>query len=71
MPNESAATLQWERLVRQYGVRGRAVHDAQLVAVMLTHGITHLLTLNDADFRRYADEITVLHPRDLAPQTLT
>jgi hypothetical protein len=51
--------------VRQYDVVGRAVHDAQLVASMLVNGITHILTLNGADFQRYVAEITVVHPREL------
>jgi hypothetical protein len=56
---------EWDRLVVQYQVVGRAVHDAQLVASMLVNGITHLLTLNGADFARYSAEITVVHPRNV------
>lgn len=32
---------------------GKQVHDANLVASMLNHGINHLLTFNVADFRRF------------------
>jgi hypothetical protein len=32
---------------------------------MMVHGVTHLLTLNTADFTRYP-EITAVHPRALA-----
>ncbi len=32
---------------------GKQVHDANLVATMLEHRITRLLTFNDADFRRF------------------
>ena len=60
---------EWDRLVTHYGVTGRAVHDAQLVASMLTHGITHILTLNIADFTRYT-EITAVHPGDLQAREL-
>ena len=60
-----AGAFEWDRLVTQHQVVGRAVHDAQLVASMLVHGVTHLLTLNDADFARYSGEITVVHPRDV------
>ena len=49
----------WRWLMEKYDVRGRPVHDARLVAVMLTYGITHMLTRNGADFRRY-HEITVV-----------
>jgi toxin-antitoxin system PIN domain toxin len=38
---------------------GKQVHDANLVAAMLVHGIRRLLTFNAADFRRFADVIEV------------
>jgi hypothetical protein len=41
------------------------VHDAQLVAAMAAHGLSHILTLNIADFRRYRNEITPVHPADV------
>ena len=40
------------------------MHDAQLVAAMHIHGVTHLLTLNVRDFARYPG-ITVVHPQTL------
>ncbi|HYX24522.1 MAG TPA: PIN domain-containing protein [Thermoanaerobaculia bacterium] len=40
-------------LVRQYGVLGKQVHDTNIVAVMLTHGVSRLLTHNVADFARF------------------
>ena len=48
----------WLDLCARYGVSGRPAHDARLVAVMLSHGIKHLLTLNVADFTRYAERIS-------------
>ena len=50
------------RLVVAYSVVGVKVHDARLVAAMLVHGVTHLLTLNTNDFTRYSS-ITAVHPR--------
>jgi predicted nucleic acid-binding protein len=32
----------WLNLVQTYQLKGKRVHDARLVAVMLTHGISHL-----------------------------
>jgi predicted nucleic acid-binding protein len=55
----------WKDLVVKHQVLGKQGHDARLVASMLTHGIKHLLTFNDHDFRRYADLVTV-HPATLA-----
>ena len=52
---------QWLDLVNSYQVKGVNVHDARLVAVAMVHGLTHILTFNDKDFRRY-QEITVVRP---------
>ena len=43
----------WRQLIAAKGVSGKQVHDARLVASMLVYGITHLLTFNGADFRRF------------------
>jgi predicted nucleic acid-binding protein len=43
----------WRDLVASHGVIGASVHDARLVAMMLDRGISDILTLNAADFRRY------------------
>jgi predicted nucleic acid-binding protein len=52
---------EWERLVIAHAVIGVNVHDARLVAAMLAHNLTHILTFNTSDFTRYA-EITAVHP---------
>jgi predicted nucleic acid-binding protein len=52
----------WQRLVLQHEVTGKRAHDARLVAAMLRHGISHLLTFNVPDFARYS-QITVLEPQ--------
>lgn len=49
-------------LIQTYDVRGKQIHDANIVATMLTFGIRHLVTFNVADFQRYADRITILTP---------
>jgi predicted nucleic acid-binding protein len=54
----------WCALIDAYGIIGRQVFDARLVAVMLAHGISHLLTLNPAHFRRYKG-ISVVEPDQL------
>lgn len=45
---------------------GVNVHDARLVAAMLVHGLTHILTFNISDFARYS-EITAVHPTTIIP----
>jgi len=46
----------WKALVQRHGVQGVQVHDTRTVALMLTHSLTELLTLNKADFVRYAPD---------------
>ena len=56
LPDSPSAYPEWRRLVAQFGVSGVQVHDAHLVAIMLAHNITHILTFNTYDFARYAPE---------------
>jgi predicted nucleic acid-binding protein len=58
---------EWRRLVTKYSVMGVQVHDTRLVAAMLVHKITHILTFNTSDFKRF-NEITVVHPSDIFPK---
>jgi predicted nucleic acid-binding protein len=44
----------WKGLVLAHSVTGVGVHDARLVSVMLSHGISTIVTLNVHDFRRYS-----------------
>ena len=60
--NERIHTI-WRHLVENYGVHGRQVHDARMVAVMQAHGLSHLLTLNRTDFLRYSG-ITAVDPTE-------
>lgn len=60
LPDTPAILPAWERLVTTHAVLGKNAHDARLVAAMQVHGVSHLLTFNDQDFRRFP--ITVLTP---------
>ena len=56
----------FRRLLLQYTVTGKQVHDARLVAMMLVWQVESLLTLNDRDFRRYEPEgIKIVTPTSL------
>ena len=55
-----AVTESLVALCRDVAVGGRQIHDANIVATMLTHGERRLLTFNTADFRRYGDRIELL-----------
>ncbi|MBI3824155.1 MAG: type II toxin-antitoxin system VapC family toxin [Planctomycetes bacterium] len=54
LPDSPAAYPIWRKLVVSLGVVGVQVHDTRLVALMQVHGVTHILTLNTADFVRFA-----------------
>ena len=65
IPDSPAAYPTWRGLLVAHGVRGVQVHDARLVALMQVHGITHILTLNGADFARYPG-IVAIDPASLS-----
>lgn len=54
----------WLSYVTTYKVMGKRVHDVRLMAVMLVHGVTHLLTFNTDDFISTAG-IAIVHPQTL------
>jgi len=55
---------EWRRLIVTHSVTGVKVHDARLVASMIVHGITDLLTLDEQDFKRYSG-INAMHPSQI------
>lgn len=64
LPDTDSIFNQWEHLVARHSVAGKQVYDARLVAAMLVHNLTHLLTFNDGDFKRFS-EITVVNPQNI------
>ena len=57
-----AVTRELAALCRAVPLGGRQVHDANIVATLLAHGETQLLTSNAADFARFAPRIEVVVP---------
>jgi predicted nucleic acid-binding protein len=53
-------TTQLLALLNSVPCLGKQVHDANIVATMVTQGVRILLTHNVADFARFAGHITVL-----------
>ena len=47
-------------LLADVACRGHQVHDANLVATMLVHGIGAVVTMNQADFARFERHVTVI-----------
>lgn len=64
LPDTSDVLPLWEELVVRYEVRGKQSHDARLVAAMNAHNLTHLLTFDQSDFKRFS-EITVVNPKNI------
>ena len=66
LPDNSNVHQEWRKLVVRFGVSGVQVHDARIVAAMLVHQITHILTFNISDFTRYSSiGIIAVDPKTL------
>ena len=72
LPENDLVYFVWRRLIAAKGVSGKQVHDARLVAFMLVYGVTHILTFNGADFRRFetlppeiGSGIVIVNPSDV------
>lgn len=65
LPDREQIYPEWERLVKTYEVKGAKVHDTRLVAFMLIHRLSHILTFNVKDFRRFSSEITPVSPKEI------
>jgi len=66
-PDTPRILTEWENIVIKHQVKGKQVHDARLVAAMVTHKIRHLLTFNIDDFKRFSEIISV-NPQSVASQ---
>ncbi len=64
LPEPSDISERWRELAACHCVIGRQAHDARLAALMISHGIDTIITLNNTDFTRYS-EITALTPAQL------
>jgi predicted nucleic acid-binding protein len=51
-------------LLEQLRVIGSKVHDTRLAAIARSTGVSHILTLNPADFRRFAN-LSVITPEQV------
>ncbi|GAA6617687.1 type II toxin-antitoxin system VapC family toxin [Scytonema sp. NUACC26] len=54
----------WLNCVTANKISGKRVHDVRLMAIMLAHGITHLLTFNVDDFIS-VEGIAIVHPQSV------
>jgi predicted nucleic acid-binding protein len=67
LPDTDGVFKEWERLVTHHLVLGKQVYDVRLVAAMIVHDLTHLLTFNTDDFKRFTT-ITAVKPQTLLNQ---
>ncbi|MDP2308751.1 MAG: PIN domain-containing protein [Pseudomonadota bacterium] len=51
------------RLLDSAPCLGKQIHDANIAATMIAHGIPRLMTLNPSDFRRFGEWIEVVGVR--------
>ena len=65
LPDTSQIFVEWERLVSTHQVKGSKVHDTRLVAFMLVHQLSHIITFNVKDFQRFEQKIIAISPKDI------
>lgn len=51
---------EWKKVVSSFGIVGKQVHDARLVAICHVHAVTHVMTFNVAHFARMASPPTLV-----------
>jgi predicted nucleic acid-binding protein len=59
LEEDDAVLIELLALVRRHDVKGKQVHDADIVATMRANGLSRLATFNATDFTRFDDEIAV------------
>jgi predicted nucleic acid-binding protein len=53
------------QLVNQHHLKGKRIHDANIVATMMENGLIQVLTINGKDFSKFK-EVKVIEPQNLA-----
>lgn len=64
LKDERTVYSHWIELVSQLDIGGRNAHDARLIAAMDRHEISHLLTLDRDDFKKFNHK-TIWFPEDV------
>ena len=60
LEENNLVTSKLVELMEEFYVSGKQVHDGNIVATMITHGIKHILTHNVSDFKRYEKYINII-----------
>ncbi len=56
----AAVAEQLNSLVREFDCRGKQIHDTNVVATALVHGVRRILTANVGDFQRFESYVEIL-----------
>lgn len=60
LPEDDAVAQRLRQLLRDVPCTGKRIHDANLVATGLVHGVTALVTANAKDFERFDSLVDVM-----------
>jgi hypothetical protein len=70
LPDSPEMYSHWKLLVTTHNVMGVQVHDTRLVASMIAHAVTHILTSNVSDFSRYPTSTSALPTTSSSPDAV-
>jgi len=62
-------SVRLRQLAMTHNLRGKRIHDANIVATMMVHRIRTLLTQNGTDFAPFSDDITIVTIPDVIADT--
>lgn len=61
-PDHPDTLEKWENLISNYQIKGKRAHDVRIIAAMLAHKISIILTINTKDFEKFT-EIQAISPQ--------
>ena len=64
-PDSPAIHATWQKLVADYSVCGKQVHDTAIVAAAKAAGADQVLTFNREHFQRFENEIAIRTPQEI------
>jgi len=63
--DDETTSVRWASMVERHTICGKRAHDARIAALMQSHDISRIVTLNDQDFAGL-NGIIAIHPRTIA-----
>jgi len=60
LPETNDTFSNWKELIIRYDVKGKNIHDGNIIAVMNSNKINNILTHNIKDFQRYSKIINII-----------